>query len=603
MAFSCDVVYSKNNDKTTLFLPNCMHIQTRVFHGPNQYADMAGVVMEFEPLFNTSLSANAIDTQWEKLNEGNETLWMKQKPDEEISFTDLSAAIASYLHQPVALKHQACVAHGQSDENAASWVIVCHYRLDAAHLILHSSITLAKEIFSGIFTGRSNIDTSKSKPVENIRQRIARLHATPTRQVLMDAAVLRDIPFYPISTGGNIWQYGQGIFGKHYRSAANEFDSYTGGLLCRNKVWSNQLIHSLGFPGTVHGVAHNFSNAEKIASEIGYPVVVKPIDGGMGRGITASIDTPSILHDAFRLAAKHSQQGVIVERHVKGIDHRLSVFGGQLAWVNAKTPARVIGDGIHSVRGLIELDNQLRQSNKTGKQIVMDNAMNTLLAKNGLSFDYCPTAGEVVYLRSVANTSMGGGSKEVTDRIHPDNREMAETLARAFRMDAIGIDFITENISCSWRDSECAVIEVNQTPGVLNVPNAEKVLLRMFPPGSEGRMPTVLLIDPPRELAQHVAKRLIDADFCVGQATDSQTLLGDCSRGKTTDTLQARVNSLILNPQCEALVVIANADSIMQNGLPLDRFDLTLIERNVPSDIPRCAPRRENRRRVVPGSH
>ncbi|OOZ65654.1 hypothetical protein BOW46_10150 [Solemya velum gill symbiont] len=128
--------------------------------------------------------------------------------------------------------------------------------------------------------------------------------------------------------------------------------------------------------------------------------------------------------------------------------------------------------------------------------------MDELLAKMGLSYDSVPAPGKAINLRSVANVSMGGTMEDVMPRIHPDNRYMALAIARAFRMNAIGIDFITEDISKSWRESSCAVIEVNQTPGVLCYIRAEKQLNRMFPSGNDGRIPTILLIEAPPRISQ-----------------------------------------------------------------------------------------------------
>lgn len=480
-----------------------MNPKIELFHGPNKFADSAGAVVEFEPPFNETLSADSIDKQWKKLDSHQgRSLWTGNQPENELSFVDLYTEIVSYFRQPVAVCDHKCISGYQIGNNQRAWIFLCHTHSNTANLILRSSMALTNEIFSLIVTGHPCINKLVPNPIANLQRQVANLHYSKTANILLTVALSRGIPTYPISLGGNIWQYGQGSLGRHYRSAADEFDSLTGDILCRNKVYSNELINRLGFPGVVHEVARNPDHAAKIAALIGYPVVTKPISAGMGKGITTSIDNPDELVAAFKLAASISPRGVIIEKYVKGTDHRLAVFGGELLWVMARYPARVIGDGVHSIATLIGQENLRRKGDIDKKAIMQDAAMDELLAKMGLSYDSVPAPGKAINLRSVANVSMGGTMEDVMPRIHPDNRYMALAIARAFRMNAIGIDFITEDISKSWRESSCAVIEVNQTPGVLCYIRAEKQLNRMFPSGNDGRIPTILLIEAPPRIRQ-----------------------------------------------------------------------------------------------------
>ncbi len=564
-----------------------MNFKKQVFHGPNTYAGFAGVLIEFEAPFHTRLSVDAIDKHWRKMSGIEGSLLVDETLDREVSFVDLCTMIVSYLYQPTAFKNQEFIAHGYEENSARSWVIVRYIYVAAASQVLRLALDLASVIFSSIIEGDSNIDRLRPDHIAEIRKRIDRLSPSKKSQLLMNAALSRGVPVYSTSPGSEVWQYGQGILGRHNFFGANEHDSVTGERLCHNKVHASEFIKKLGFPSVVHGAANSVDSAVRIAAQIGYPVVVKPINGARGDGVTAAIDSQSELVNAFKLAMRQSARGVVVERHVNGTHHRLAVFGGKLVWVMILYPARVIGDGVHSVAGLIEQENQCRQRDDKNKPILMDAAMEGLLAKKGLSYDYCPAQGEEIQLRSVSNHSQGGTIEYFAEQIHPEIREMAETLARAFRMNAMGIDFITEDIAQSWRDVPCAIIEVNQTPGFTTLKDAEIVLMRMFPPDSNGRIPSVLLIDASPEISKLVAAGMSSAGLSVGQANPSSTLLNEHKRGKSTDTLQDRVNSLIADPLCQAIVVGSSADDISRYGLPLDRFDLALIPGTMSSDLVR----------------
>ena len=130
--------------------------------------------------------------------------------------------------------------------------------------------------------------------------------------------------------------------------------------MARNKFVSNELVTRLGFPGVHHEIAGSPEAASRLARAIGYPVVVKPVESGKGEGVTAHITTDDELVAAFALATRAGHRQVLVERHVKGDDHRLAVFGGRFAWAVRRSPPRVEGDGKTSIRELIEIENRRR---------------------------------------------------------------------------------------------------------------------------------------------------------------------------------------------------------------------------------------------------
>ena len=94
-----------------------------------------------------------------------------------------------------------------------------------------------------------------------------------------------------------------------------------------------------------------------------------------------------------------------------------------------------------------------------------------------------PAAGEVVYLRSTANLSTGGTATDVTDIIHPDNRDMAVRAIRAIGLDVGGVDFLTTNIAESYKSIGGGICEVNAAPGLPHARRRPAKARRAMPPG------------------------------------------------------------------------------------------------------------------------
>ena len=422
--------------------------------------------------------------------------------------------------------------------------------------------------------------------------RLAQLGAMMERQqadddrALMRAARVRGIPFFPVAPGHRALQYGQGKYGRHFFGTSSQRDSQTGAQLQHNKVFSNLLVRRLGFPGVEHGVADTADNAVRLATRIGYPVVIKPVDSTQGHGVTAGVISEEEVAVAFAMANAVSPGRVIVERFVDGDNFRLAVYGGRLAYANLRTPPQLRGTGEHTVAELIGVENQRRSEAQEGagapKKLTVDAEMLATLKRQKLGLNDRVPAGQVVTLRSATNVSSGGTSVIVTDRLHPDNREMAEAIARCFRLDTVGIDFITPDIAKSWRAVPCAVIEVNSAPNFSFPDRQARLLLeRAFPDTFTGRIPSVLVVTIEPFQAQGVLRILQQQKLTVGFAECASASLGGQPRFIQQVRLADHVAALLLDPACEALVVACMQDDIVRDGLPLDRFDVCIIDPQV----------------------
>jgi D-alanine-D-alanine ligase-like ATP-grasp enzyme len=463
------------------------------------------------------------------------------------------------------------VCLGYYDERATSWALQLGYEL----------------ALTAVGQDRDSIDPhSVLAKLDQMSALMERLQPGDVDRTMIRAARERAIPFYQVAADARVFQYGQGKYGRHFLATSSQFDSRIGSWLQHNKVISNSLIWRLGFPGVKHGVADTVANAVRLASRIGYPLVIKPIDARESQGVTADVTSEEEVSAAFAQADAISPGRVIVERFVEGQNVRLGVYHGQFEYADLRCPPRLVGDGVHTVVELIDAENQRRAKTATEgypKPLKLDAAMLATLRKQSLRPNDCVPTGQGVKLRGALNATLGAIPINITDRVHVDNQRMAEAITRCFRLHTVGIDFVTADITKSWREVRCAVIEVNSAPVLGITANARAALLleRAFPGSSTGRVPSVLVVGKDAARAKEVVLILQRKGLTVGFVDRASMSLGGEPRTIEEVRLAERVQGLLLDPTCEALVVACTPRELFKDGLPLDHCNLCIIEPQV----------------------
>lgn len=555
-------------------MPHAPQQRFKVYHGPNLFAAFPAVVADFSIPFGSPISAAKIVDHLAGTLSGASPEFV-ELPQGYMSFAEAVVFVTRFM-QDVSGVGELPVEMLQAESGSARIAIGFRNQRVATEAF-GSALQIASMVFA---IDQRRTDPGLASAIEKAVQTMRSLRPDfPTRSLLR-AARDRHIPVYHVASSGG-WHFGQGSAGLVYTSACTTRNSFFGTSVANSKYLSNQLVMELGLPGVEHGPANTFESALQVAQQLSFPVVVKPINLRRGQGVTANILDAGELRAAFTKAKSVTQGPVLVERHVPGDDHRLAVFGGKLKWVSRRSPARIVGNGHNTVAELIELENGNRSEADIAagliKRLVVDADMQTVLAKQGLTLADRPTANRTIALRSVANVAYGGTITDCTASIHPDNREMAEAIARGFRLEATGIDFITTDISRSWCELPCAVIEVNAVPGFSGQARAEKILAESIPLGSNGTLPSIVLIGADQLMIERVTATLQPFVQRVGQTDGSVTLLAGQARCRAGTPLPARVQALVLDPLCDALVIGASVADIDRYGLPIDHFDLGLI--------------------------
>ena len=322
----------------------------------------------------------------------------------------------------------------------------------------------------------------------------------PSTTSLVHAAEERNIPWLRLNSQSLV-QLGYGKYQQRIQATITGKTSHIAVELASDKEETNKILASLGLPVPRQELVQTEDHAKRSARRIGYPVVTKPYNGNHGRGISIRLTNDEEVVAGFRAAREHSRS-VIVETFVTGDDHRLLVVNVELVAATRRTPGHVVGDGVHTVAQLVDVVNQDPRRGvgheKVLTRLELDAQAEMMLDRVGYDRDSVPKADEVVYLRSTANLSTGGTATDVTDIIHPDNRDMAVRAIKAIGLDVGGVDFLSDNIAESYQTHGGGICEVNAAPGFrMHVAPSEgtardvagPVIDMLFPPGSPSRVP------------------------------------------------------------------------------------------------------------------
>lgn len=341
-------------------------------------------------------------------------------------------------------------------------------------------------------------------------------------------------------------------------------------------------------------VIDSLDDLEKAIDDIGgFPIVLKPLDGNHGRGITLDIQTWSEAENAYEMAKSESKIGtIIVERYYQGNDYRVLVVDGKVVAVAQRVPAHVIGDGRSNLIELVEETN-LDPRRGSGHEnmltrIEIDRNSIDILKQQGYRLESIPKKGDICYLKATANLSTGGIAIDKTDEIHPENIWIAERVAQIIGLDIAGIDITAPDISRPLREVDGVIVEVNAAPGLrMHIhPNEGKsrnvavpIVDMLYPPGTSSQIPITAITGTngkttTTRLIAHILKK---TKKVVGFTTTDGTYIGDflAEAGDNTGPQSA---TLILNdPTVELAVLEAARGGILRSGLGFNRCDVGVV--------------------------
>jgi cyanophycin synthetase len=387
------------------------------------------------------------------------------------------------------------------------------------------------------------------------------------------AALRQQIPFHKI---GTIYALGLGKNSRLLFSSLTDRTSALGAKVASNKQLCSTVLRVAGFPVPRNASVMTSEEAVAAAEKLGFPVVVKPSNTDQGIGVSANLPDDERVKKAFAAARKVSDQ-ILVESHVFGATHRLTVFEDKIVRVSKRITGCVIGDGSTSIKDLVTASQAVLQQsgrfriNKTGS-ISLDEEALDLMAQNGLSPDSIPDPGNMVALRRRDNLN-AGGTNETIDlaTVHPDNLDLARSVASFLRMDFTGVDLISSDITQSWRSNGAAICEVNSMPqfGVADVSEFYEDCVRSLVPNG-GKIEVSLYISCDEAAT---VERLRREDQFASISAKPGLWINGMQCAKPFANAYAAAIAALLRPETDHLKCVMGPGDILRFGLPCLHID------------------------------
>ncbi len=418
----------------------------------------------------------------------------------------------------------------------------------------------------------------------------------PSTAALVRAADERRIPWIRLNEQSLI-QFGHGRYQQRIQATITSRTSHIAVELASDKEETNRLLANLGLPVPRQMLVQSADDAVRAAERIGYPVVVKPFNANHGRGISIHLSSAEQVTTAFDVAREVSRS-VIVESFISGDDHRMLVINGELVAVSRRVPGHVMGDGVHTIEQLVDQVNSDPRRGigheKVLTRLVFDHQAETMLVRKGYTPQTVPAAGERVFLRSTGNLSTGGTATDVTDAVHPDNAEMATRAVKAIGLDVGGVDFLTSDITESYKEIGGAICEINAAPGFrMHMAPSEgrprdvagPVMDMLFPPGTPSRIPIAAVTgtNGKTTTARMLAHIFKLAGNTVGlTSTDGVYIDGQRTvPGDMTGPVATRM--VLSDPQVDVAVLEIARGGLLRAGMGIRNCDVGAVL-NVKSD-------------------
>lgn len=412
----------------------------------------------------------------------------------------------------------------------------------------------------------------------------------PSTKSIVEAAAKRNIPAIRLGKDSTI-QLGYGAQQMRFQATTTCKTNVLAVELSCNKQKTKQVLADAGIPVAKGGICSNENELLNTIASIGYPIVIKPLNGNQGKGATINITDKNAALQALAIAQKFCSK-VIVEKCISGFDFRVLVIDNKFVAAAKRVTAHVIGNGTDSIKTLIDIVNfDTKRGNgheNVLTKIKIDEDTHTLLAKKDYSLDTVPVAGETVYLKSTANLSTGGSSVDVTDEIHPENIALAERIARVIGLDICGIDIMAESLTEPVKQNGGVVLEVNAAPGfrmhlapTVGKPRnvATPVVNMLFPKGKTGRIPLIAITGTngkttTTRLTAHIAQQ---NGFNTGYTTTDGIYVNNklVMEGDTTGPVSGEF--ILKDPSVEFAVLETARGGILRSGLCFNQCDIGII--------------------------
>ncbi len=412
----------------------------------------------------------------------------------------------------------------------------------------------------------------------------------PSTGSIVDEAVARNIPWIRLGKNSLV-QLGYGVNQMRFQATITCKTSNIAVDIACNKEETKSMLDAASIPVAKGGICYDEEDLEITIKKIGYPIVLKPLDGNHGKGVSINVTNWEDALEGLAFAKKYSRR-VIVERFVSGFDFRVLVIDNKMVAAAQRVPANIVGDGKQTIQQLIDqTNNDPRRGyghEKVLTEITVDRDTMDLLEKKNYTLESIPANNEIVYLKSTANLSTGGTSIDVTEMVHPENIFLAERISRVIGLDICGIDIMAKNLTQPLKENGGVILEVNAAPGFRmhlapseGLPRnvAAPVIDMLYPPGKPSNIPIIAITGTngkttTTRLIAHIVK---NNGYKVGFTTSDGIYVQNhlLEKGDTTGPFSAEF--ILKDPTVEFAVLETARGGILRSGLGFNRCDIGII--------------------------
>ena len=463
-----------------------------------------------------------------------------------------------------------------------------------------------QEAKAGIYTAKASVRIAEAliagepinleEDIQNLREIRENERLGPSTGSIVEEAIKRKIPYIRLNNRSLV-QLGYGVNQCRIQATiASTTSSIAVDIAC-NKEETKNLLEASQIPVPQGKIVYNEEDLKSAIDKIGYPIVTKPVNGNHGKGATTNIRT---WEDAVAglQAAKVFGRAVICEKFITGRDFRILVINYKFVAAALRTPAAVVGDGIHTIQELIDIVNSDPRRGygheKVLTTIKVDGFTMDILAKKEYTLDTILKDKQELWLKPTANLSTGGTATDFTDFVHPTNVFMCERIARIIGLNICGIDIMANDLSVPITENGGSVLEVNAAPGFRmhldptdGLPRnvAEPVIDMLYPPGSTARIPIIAVSGTngkttTTRLIAHIVKQ---QGFKVGYTTTDGVYIQNQLMMKGDCTGPVSAEFVLRDPTVNYAVLECARGGILRAGLGFHNCDVAVVT-NVAED-------------------
>jgi cyanophycin synthetase len=412
----------------------------------------------------------------------------------------------------------------------------------------------------------------------------------PSTGSIVDEAVSRDIPFLRLGRNSLI-QLGAGVNQMRFQATITCKTSNIAVDIACNKEQTKKMLNEASIPVAKGDICYDTEDLEETIADIGYPIVIKPLDGNHGKGASINVTNWEDAVKGLKHAKEYSRR-VIVEKFITGFDFRVLVINNEVIAAAQRVPAHVVGNGKNTIQELIDRTNEDPRRGYGHEnvltEITIDKSTERLIDNAGYTLSSILSDNETLYLKSTANLSTGGTSVDVTDLMHPENVFIAERISRVIGLDICGIDIMAPNLTQSLQENGGVILEVNAAPGFRmhlapseGLPRnvAAPVIDMLYPPGKPSRIPIISVTGTngkttTTRLIAHIVK---NNNYKVGFTTSDGIYIQNhmMEKGDTTGPISAEY--ILKDPNVEFAVLETARGGILRSGLGFKVCDIGVI--------------------------